>query len=55
MEDIRNYVCPRIVPILEKNNLDRALAKLFEGTKSSYFMQEETIVPVLKEQRGLFM
>ena len=44
IEDIRNYVCPNIVPILERNNIDHALATLFEGTINSYFMQEETIV-----------
>ena len=49
IEDIRNYVCPNIVPILERNNIDHALATLFEGTINSYFMQEETIVHVLKE------
>ena len=49
IEDIRNYVCPNIIPILEKNDIDHALAKLFEGTKSSYLMKEETILHVLKE------
>ena len=49
IEDIRNYVCPNIVPILESNNIDHALATLFEGTINSYFMKEETIVHVLGE------
>ena len=49
IEDIRNYVCPNIIPILEKNDIDHALAKLFEGTKSSYLMNEEPIIHVLKE------
>ena len=49
IEDIRNYVCPNIVPFLERNNIDHALATLFDGTVNSYLMQEETIVHVLGE------
>ena len=49
IEDIKNYVCPNIIPILEKNDIDHALAKLFEGTKSCYLMKEEPILHVLKE------
>ena len=49
IEDIENYVCPNIIPILEKNDIVHALAKLFEGTKSSYLIKEEPILHILKE------
>ena len=49
IEDIENYVCPNIIPILEKNDIVHTLAKLFEGTKSSYLIKEEPILHVLKE------
>ena len=49
IEDIRNYICPNIVPVLDKENLSHALCKLFDGTTNSYLMKEETIGDVLEE------
>ena len=49
IEDIRNYICPNIIPVLEKENLSHALCKLFDGTTNSYLMQEEKVGDVLEE------
>ena len=47
IEDIRNYVCPNIIAILELENMDNVLATLFGGTLESYLLQEENILHVL--------
>ena len=49
IEDIKNYVCPKIVPVLELGNMDRVLTTLFDGTVHSYLMREENILHVLRQ------
>ena len=49
IEDIKNYVCPKIIPVLESGNMDRVLATLFDGTIHSYLLREENIILVLRQ------
>ena len=49
IEDIENYICPNIIPLLEINNLDSAITALYDGTQNSYFLQETNIFHVLKD------
>ena len=49
IEDIKNYVCPNIIPVLELGNMDRVLTTLFDGTVHSYLLQEENIIHVLRQ------
>ena len=49
IENIQKYVCPSIIPILEIENLERALATLFDGKLHSYAQQEQNIFQVLGE------
>ena len=49
VEDIKNYICPNIIPILESEKLDSAITSLYDGTESSYLLQDINIWFMLRQ------
>ena len=49
VEDVKNYICPNILPKIKTANLDTAISSLYDGWKNSYFLQETDIFHTIEQ------